>query len=71
MTNLTRKITLVLGLLTGPVVFTHTSYVGHGPAPLAPTILPPGGVAKAYFDELDPLPLPPCFPCSQGLTQHS
>jgi hypothetical protein len=70
MTNLTRKITLVLGLLTGPVVFTQASYVGHGPVPLAPRTLPPGGVAKVYFDGTGPVPLPPCWPCSQDLSHR-
>lgn len=46
MTNL-RKITLVLGLLTGPAVFTQASYADGGP-----------------------VPLPPCWPCAQGLTQQ-
>lgn len=57
MTDLTRKITLVLGLLTGPVVFTQASYADGGPVPLPPYL--PCSQASSLTYYVGGAPLPP------------
>jgi hypothetical protein len=67
MTNLTRTITLVLGLLTGPAVFTQASYADGGPVPLPPCWPCSQGSSLTYYNAGGPLPL--TVPASGGMAQ--